>query len=237
MIPRAICLKLRTIAGSCFDLADCDDGLGSTELKMKHHKPIIGIVGGIGSGKSTIARLFAELGCLVISSDEQVRRAYDGADVKSTLTRWWGSRIWKADGSIDRRAVAQIVFHDAEQRKRLESLLHPIVAKMRDQMMSESMDDPAVVAFVWDTPLLFETGLASECDAVVFVEAPFELRLARVGESRKWDRAQLEIREKSQWPLDRKQQISDYVVVNTADEAFARGQVREVLSRINRLYP
>jgi dephospho-CoA kinase len=89
-----------------------------------------------------------------------------------------------------------------------------------------------VVAFVWDTPLLFETGLNEQCDAVVFVDAPQPLRLARVQASRGWDAGELARRENSQLALDTKRNISQYVVKNTADADTVRGQVRAVLSRI-----
>jgi dephospho-CoA kinase len=93
-------------------------------------------------------------------------------------------------------------------------------------------DEPGVVAFVWDTPLLFETALHEECDAVVFVDAPLETRLARVTQTRNWDAAELARRENSQWGLDRKRDFADYVISNTAGADFARGQVQDVLSRI-----
>jgi dephospho-CoA kinase len=98
--------------------------------------------------------------------------------------------------------------------------------------MEAAKDDPDVRAFIWDTPLLLETGLNKQCDAVVFVEAPEASRAARVRENRGWEGAELARREKSQWPLDRKREISDYVISNTADAGFARGQVSDVLSRI-----
>lgn len=196
-------------------------------------KPIIGIVGGIGSGKSHVARLFGELGCLVIDSDAQVRDAYRDPGVRATLRQWWGDGVFRLDGSIDRSAIAARVFSHPGERRRLEELIHPMVHAARERAMAAAADDPEVVAFVWDTPLLIETGLDRECDAVVFVDAPLEVRLARVAASRGWDAAELARRENSQHPLDTKREISDYLVRNTADAGTdVRGQVREVLSRI-----
>jgi len=205
-------------------------------------RPIIGIAGGIGSGKSRVARLFEELGCAVIDSDAQVRAAYDRDDVRRTLRQWWGDAAFKPDGRLDRAAVARRVFADPEQRRRLESLIHPLVARARDAAMNLAAQDPQIVAFVWDTPLLFEAGLNTRCDAVVFVDAPPEVRLSRVRHSRGWDAAELARRENSQWPLDRKRELSDDVVTNTADAGGGdaappgadplRDQVRQVLSRI-----
>ena len=195
-------------------------------------KPVIGIAGGIGSGKSFVARLFGEMGCAVVDSDAQVRAAYRDPAIRGTIRQWWGDGMFLADGEINRPAVAKKVFGDETERRRLERLIHPWVAEARRREMSAAAEDPQVVAYVWDTPLLFEAGLDGECDAVVFVDAPFEQRLGRVRQARGWDEAELLRREKSQWPLDKKQRISDYVVTNTADADDARGQVREVLSRI-----
>ena len=198
-------------------------------------KPVIGIVGGIGSGKSFVARLFGEEGCLVINSDEQVSEAYRDEEVKRILREWWGEEVVSPDGEINRRAIAARVFSDPAQLKRLEALIHPRVHAEREKVMAAAAPDPSINAFVWDTPLLFETGLNRECDAVVFVDAPLPVRVMRVKE-RGWDEAELARRENSQWPLDKKRQISDYVLQNTADPGFVRGpirdQVRDVLSRI-----
>jgi dephospho-CoA kinase len=195
-------------------------------------KPIIGIVGGIGSGKSHVARLFGQLGCLVIDSDAQVRDAYRDPRVVATLKQWWGDAAFHPDGSVDRSAIAAEVFTHPDERRRLEALLHPMVHAARERAMAAAAD-PAIVAFVWDTPLLIETGLHRECDAVVFVDAPLEVRLERVRATRGWDAAELARREKSQHPLDRKREISDHLVRNTADAGpDVRGQVRDVLSRI-----
>lgn len=194
-------------------------------------KPVIGIAGGIGSGKSFVAGLFGELGCKVISADEQVREAYQDPQVKQTLHQWWGDEIFKSDGQVNKVAIGAKVFNQPEEKHRLEQLLHPMVNEARQRLMREA-DLAQVVAFVWDTPLLFETGLNRQCDAVVFVDSPRKLRLGRVLESRRWNEAELDRREKLQMPLDKKREISDYVIRNTADAPYARGQVREVLSRI-----
>jgi dephospho-CoA kinase len=211
---------------------------------MFHGIPIIGITGGIGSGKSFVGRLFGELGCLVIESDAQVRAAYERPDVKAALRAWWGHEAFDVGGHVDRRAVARRVFADPAERARLEGLLHPLVRQMRDEQMAAAVDaaragegPPAQprgnppVAFVWDTPLLFETGLSAECDALVFVDAPPDVRLERV-RGRGWDATELARRENLQWGLDRKREISEYQVTNTAGADDVRRQVRHVLSRI-----
>jgi dephospho-CoA kinase len=195
-------------------------------------KPIIGIVGGIGSGKSFVADLFAELGCLVIKSDEQVYEAYRLPEVKRALREWWGEAVFDATGEVDRQVVAQKVFVDEAQRRRLENLIHPVVTRLRDGLMRKHVDDAQVKAYVWDTPLLYEVGLDRECEAVVFVDAPRPIRLERVRQQRGWDGLELDRRENSQMALDKKRELAQYRVVNTADAASTRRQVEAVLSRV-----
>ena len=121
---------------------------------------------------------------------------------------------------------------DFQARKKLEDLIHPIVAADRDRIMEQAAGDAQVKAYVWDTPLLFEAGLHEQCDAIVFVEAPALARVERVKRSRGWDEQELARRENLQVPLDKKREMSHHTIVNTADAAEARRQVRQVLSRI-----
>lgn len=198
---------------------------------MNHRKPIIGIVGGIGAGKSFVADRFAELGCRVIKSDDAVRAAYEREDVKRALRDWWGESIFLPDGSVDRSAIARRVFDNPAERRRLEQLLHPLVDEERRRLMNQWADDAQTVAFIWDTPLLFEVGLDRQCDVVVFVDAPLEVRRQRAA-ARGWDERELTRRENSQMPLDKKRALADDIVLNTADADFVRRQVRNLLSRV-----
>jgi len=195
--------------------------------------PIIGLAGGIGSGKSHVARLLGELGCAVIDSDAQVHAAYRDPEVIRKLRSWWGEGVIKPDGAVNRAAVAGKVFSDPVQRNRLEGLVHPIVALARDHAMRQVVDAGAKpLAFVWDTPLLFEAGVREGCDAVVFVDSPRELRLERLARTRGWGPEELNRRENSQWPLDKKKKLSDDVISNAAGAEGLGIQVRLVLSRI-----
>jgi dephospho-CoA kinase len=195
-------------------------------------KPIIGLAGGIGSGKSFVANLFGEAGGLVISSDEQVHEMYDRLEVKETLRSWWGDGVIRPDGKLDKSAVAKIVFGNADQKLRLESYIHPLVNAAREQIMRERALEPSVRAIIWDIPLLFETGLNKQCDCVVFVDSPLEWRQRRVKQSRGWSAEELAKRENLQLPLDKKRSISDYVISNSDDIGVVREQVRDVFSRI-----
>jgi dephospho-CoA kinase len=213
-------------------LWDSEDRFALLTDLLYQGKPIIGIAGGIGSGKSFVAALLAEMGCHVIDSDAHVREAYKDPAVRKTLEEWWGPAVLLAEGKVDRALIAGKVFADPAQRLRLEKLIHPLVGQAREREMAAVARDPKVLAFVWDAPLLFEAGLDKACDAVIFVDAPLETRLLRVKETRGWGPQELGKREISQWPLDNKRELSDYTVTNAADAAAVRDQVRELLPLI-----
>jgi len=194
--------------------------------------PVIGLVGGIGSGKSAVGAMLADEGCLVCDSDELVRRQYDEPAVRAQLQTWWGPGILDHRGVVDRSAVAAIVFRDPAERVRLESLLHPRVEAERARVFAAA---PAgTPALVIDAPLLLEAGLGPSCDAIWFVEAPESLRRARVMGSRGWTADELARRENAQWSLDRKRAAAHHVLRNDGDPASLREQVRQALAGIRR---
>lgn len=195
-------------------------------------KPTIGLAGGIGSGKSTVATILEELGAGVICSDRLNHEELDSPEVLSQMRAWWGDRVATADGRADRTAIRTLVAGDPDARTRLEQLVHPRIAVRRRALMEAYAADPAVKAVVLDSPLLFEAGLAGECDRVIFVEAPREVRLARVMRDRGWKPEDLERLEKSQKPLDYKRDRADYRVVNNSDNQGLRRQVSDIFSRI-----
>lgn len=192
---------------------------------------VIGVAGGIGSGKSTVARMFGDLGCVVIDSDVEARAALLRADVVAELRQWWGEGVLDREGAVDRKAVARLVFEDAAERVRLEGLIHPLIAESRDRQVEQARREgrPGVII---DAPLLFEAGLDDACDAVVFVDCPWEERLRRVSQTRGWDERELRRREKAQIPLEEKRQKADYQVVNTGDLAALRRQVSQIFTLI-----
>jgi len=191
-------------------------------------KPVIGLLGGPGAGKSTVARAFAAHGCGVIDADRLAADALASAPAVQKVRQWWGGGVVDAAGNPDRAAIGRIVFRDATQRRRLEGLIHPIVHAERARLRGQMQRDGGLVAIIEDCPLLLESGLESECDKLVFVHAPREQRLARLAGSRGWDAAELERRERSQMALDIKRSRADYVVDNS-DGTDLHGQTRHIL--------
>lgn len=194
--------------------------------------PIIGLAGGIGAGKSTVAAAFERQGCYIVDSDARAKAALDRPEVRDELVRWWGPGILGDAGRVDRSRIAEIVFGSPAERARLEGLVHPIVRQDRAELIAEASKfwPKAVVV---DAPLLFEAGVDKECDAVVFVDATREERLRRVREARGWDEAELARREASQWPLERKRLASGFVVQNAGPDADVEGQVGRVLLAVH----
>src|ERR1041384_9192 len=177
--------------------------------------------------------MFADEGCMVIDSDKAVGEVYQRPEVKEKLREWWGGDVLLPNGQVNRKEIARRLFTNEQERRRLEGLIHPIVAELRDEQMREGAADSSVKAYVWDTPLLLEVGLGGQCDAIVYVDAPEAERLARLRQARGWDEAELKRREKLQMPLDKKLNMANDMVRNTAGaDEEVRNQVRKVLSRI-----
>ena len=194
--------------------------------------PVIGLVGGIGGGKSLVASQLRELGCLVCDSDELVRAEYANPEVRSRLETWWGRGVLDERGSVDRAAVAAIVFRDPAERTRLEAFIHPRVEQARRRLFQTAV--PGTPALVIDAPLLLEAGLASQCDQIWFIEAPESTRRARVMTTRGWTSDELARREAAQWSLDRKRSAAHHVLRNDGDPASLREQVRQLLGSLSR---
>jgi dephospho-CoA kinase len=195
-------------------------------------KPVIGLVGGIGSGKSEVAAMLAAAGCTVSDSDALIRKQYAMPEVRSQLQAWWGPGILDDSGGVDRAAVAAIAFRDPSERQRLEAFLHPRVEAQRRRIFDSA--SPGSPALVIDAPLLLEAGLADQCSEIWFIDTPEETRNHRVRASRGWSADELARRERAQWPLDRKRAAAHHVLRNDGDPASLRKQVLERLAALTR---
>lgn len=194
----------------------------------------IGLVGGVASGKSLVARCFAELGAGVLDAD---RAGHDvlaeDAVVQEALVDRWGASILAGDGSIDRSAIAGHVFGSGtgadEERRFLESLLHERIRRRleaeRNKFAMESR--PAVVL---DAPLLLEAGWGPLCELLVMVDSSRDARLARA-KQRGWDNKEFARRESAQWPVDEKRRAAHVLIANDGTQDELRDAVRDVWNR------
>ena len=175
--------------------------------------PVIGIVGGIGSGKSMVAEVLASLGCVVSDADRHAREILEGKDVLDQLRERWGGEVIGADGLPDRGAISAIVFEDDLERTWLEGIIHPLVHERREAQFDAA--PPGVPALVIDAPLLVETGQDKQCDFMLFVDTPRPDRVRRVAQERGWNEEELARREKAQDDLARKRLDADFIIDNS----------------------
>lgn len=187
----------------------------------------LGLTGTLGAGKSTVGRLFESWGAWRIDADRLAREAVEpGTPGHAAVLDRFGDRVRAADGSIDRAALRAIVFADEDARRELEAIVHPEVDRLRQAELERAVRDGAEVV-VFEIPLLYETGIAEQFDAVVVVDAPAELRRRRVIEARGLDAETFDAIDGAQWPGERKRAAADAVVWNDGDEATLKRRARE----------
>jgi dephospho-CoA kinase len=200
--------------------------------EQKKRIPVIGLLGGIGSGKSTVARIFGKLGCVVIDADAIAHELLETPEVKQMLIADLGTAILASDGKIDRKAMAGIVFNNPEKLARLNEIVHPRALQKAEETIREVRSAGREPAVIVDAPLLLEAGWDEKCDVLVFVDCGDQQRLERAWARSGLTKEQWEAREKSQISLDTKARRAYYTVDNNADPSALEGQVGSVFSRI-----
>ncbi len=205
-------------------------------MNLQRTKPVIGLAGGIGAGKSVVAHVLQDLGYLVIDSDARAKAMLNEPAVQKQLIAWWGTEILDDSGIVDRARVAQVIFSDDKQRERLQLLIYPRLATQRKELIKQAMADDAVAGIVIDAPLLFEAGVDKECDAVIFVDAPRDERLKRVIQTRSWDEHELAQRESAQMPVDEKRSRCDALIDASGMIEQTREQAQVLGRRFTRLF-
>jgi dephospho-CoA kinase len=200
-------------------------------------KPVIGLIGGIGAGKTTAARCFAARGGMVIDADALGHEALRQPDIIAQVVERWGPGVRKPDGSLDRHAIGRIVFANADERNALESIVFPYIGKRCREGIERGLVDPEVRFIVLDAAVMLEAGWNNEVDRIVYISAPRDLRLGRLARRSGWIDADLAAREAAQWPEEVKQSRVDAVILNDADADALQGQVDELLKQWGLLAP
>ncbi len=200
-------------------------------MTFKHGpKPVIGLIGAIGAGKSTAAKCFAARGGSVIDADALGHEALRQPEIVAHLASLWGESVCRADGTLDRRAIGRIVFTDQIQRAALEAAVFPYIGERTRQEIATAQANPDATFVVLDAAVLLEAGWGELVDSLVYVDAPREVRLARLARRSGWDEAELERREAAQWPADEKKRRASAVLVNDAGPDELQEQVDRVLA-------
>ncbi|MGH7320357.1 MAG: dephospho-CoA kinase [Candidatus Rokuibacteriota bacterium] len=190
---------------------------------------LVGLTGGIASGKSTVSRQLTELGCRVIDADVLAREVVTpGEPALQAIVEAFGPEVLQPDGTLDRAYLGATVFADPEKRQRLEAITHPAIQARRQAILAELAARGYDGLVVQDAALLIEVGGAAHVDRLVVVYATPEVQLDRLRRRAGLDRAEAERRIASQMPLREKARLAHYVIDNSDSPEETAAQVRAV---------
>ena len=188
---------------------------------------IIGLTGGIGSGKTTIANYFHELGIPVYIADEEGRKITESPEILKSIKSIFGEKVIDNE-KLNRQKVSQIVFENPEKLKQLNAIIHPEVKKHFKNWLLQQANSPFVVK---EAAILFESGSYKECDLIITVVAPLELRIERVMKRDLVTREEVLKRINNQWTDAKRIEKSNFIIENTNINQ-AKLQVDEILKKI-----
>lgn len=190
-----------------------------------------GLTGGLASGKSTIARIFASLGCIIIDADRIVARLYQPGEAgHEALVRSYGFGILLPDGAIDRRKLADVAFASDASANALNALIHPLVLAEEARLMEEETREGIVIV---EATLLIEAGGKDRYDRIVIVDVDPKTQLARAL-ARGMSRDDAERRIAHQMPREERLRYADYVIDNSGDLRAAEGKTSRVFGLLQR---
>jgi dephospho-CoA kinase len=186
---------------------------------------VIGLIGGIGSGKSQVAAEFQRHGAAVLAGDKLGHDALLQHDIRKQIVELWGKEILDAAGEVDRRKLGRIVFGEPPQLRALERIVFPFIERgLRDGIAKA--DAPLVVV---DAAILLEAGWNELCDGIVYIHAPRPLRFMRLASERGWSAKEVEAREQVQMSLTEKVSRADVAIDNSGTPEDLARQVRNLL--------
>lgn len=189
---------------------------------------VIGLTGGIGSGKTTIANYFAEMGVPVYIADDGARAVMQSDDVINEIKNVFGEIVFE-NNILNRAKLAEIVFNDKEMLAKLNAIVHPAVKKDFEVWLLKHKNDEYVV---YETAILFESGRYKECDFIITVTAPEEIRINRVLKRDNTTRSQVLSRMQMQWKDEDRISRSNFVI-NNVNLKIAREEVVKILKILN----
>jgi dephospho-CoA kinase len=194
--------------------------------------PVLGLVGGIGSGKSEVAAAMARRGGCLVAGDPLGHAALRQPSVRDQVVARWGGQVVGRDGEVDRKKLGTVVFADADERAALEAIVHPWISRRLREQLIAAKADPNCRFIVLDAAIMLEAGWRTACDVVVYVDAPRTKRLKRVAAQRGWSADDVMKREQAQLPLALKAACADAALENSGGPQELEAQVDALLSRL-----
>jgi dephospho-CoA kinase len=204
--------------------------------EIRHPKspaPVIGLLGGVGSGKSFVAAQFAKLGCKVVDADRLGHELLREPKIRRAIRERFGKSVCGPSGEVNRRRLGERVFSRAAELAALEAIVHPDLCRRVRRAVGQARRRH-VRAVVLDAALILEKGLDNLCTVMVYIQAPEEVRRVRAEAARGWDPLEVARREAPQISLKTKRRRADYVIDNSSSPDHTIEQIRTVLSRVTR---
>lgn len=192
-------------------------------------KPVLGLLGGIGGGKSAVAAELVKHGGWLINADLLGHEALRQTDIQNKVVAHFGGEILDERGDVDRKKLGAKVFADVKELRALEAIVFPYIGDRIREEIDKARRRREVGFIVLDAAVMLESGWNGTCDKLIFVDAPFAVRRARVQQQRGWSEAELRAREKLQWPLDDKKRRADAVLDNSTTPLALTEQVSRLL--------
>ena len=177
---------------------------------------IIGLTGGIGSGKTIVAKLFETMGCIIYNSDESAKKIYFDKEIKQQVIALLGKEAYINDFELNKVFIAQVIFSDKHKLQQLNAIIHPAVKQDFKSVVNQYSSETIIIK---ETALLFEENISKEVDASILVTAPVELKIERVINRSKLLRTEVEKRMLAQWTDEQKKLLATYVINNDGKEA------------------
>lgn len=196
----------------------------------------VGLTGGIGTGKSHVAKIFTELGCYVFDADKVARQVVEPGEVGfEKVVAEFGKEILAKDGTIDRAKLGQIIFNNPEKREKLNQILHPIIIAKQDSLILETINqDPNAIVII-DAALMIETGSYKRFDKLIVVYCDRESQIERVMKRNNLPRNEVESRINSQMPSDEKRKYADIEIDTSGTFEETEDKVRTIYQELKEL--
>lgn len=197
---------------------------------------LIGLTGGVATGKSTVAKMFHGCGAIVIDADELAREVVrPGKPAWRDITRTFGTGVLNPDRTINRRALGSIVFSHPRKRRRLEHIIHPRVAREQQRLTRQAARINPDAVVIYDVPLLFEAGIDTRVEKIVVVTADQETQIARLSKRNGLSRSEALRRIRSQMPMNRKCRLADFVLDGAKDKRRLKKDVAKICEDLRSL--
>jgi len=196
---------------------------------------VVGLTGGIATGKSTVAQMFKRCGAVVIDADQLARDVVQrGKPAWREIVKVFGENVLSPNGSINRHALGTIVFRNRRKLRTLEDIIHPRVAREQQRLVRRIAKRSPNAVVVYEVPLLFESGADKRVDKIVVVTADRETQIARLKQRNGLSRNEALRRIENQVPLARKVRRADVVLDGTRDKAVVKRQVRRLIQSLHK---